>query len=239
MLDLLLGLLIAMSPQQYQPTTFHFTRLQYSGAPDTSIKNWYTDYPEMDDHTVALINRLTQVKAAKMRVKPSHAALHMFPFLYVVEPEQMVLDKAEISNLRTWFKRGGFMWMDDFHGDTEFETALNTLRQILPDTQPVELTVEHPLFHIFFDIRRIERVVTDSLIICKPGGCEQWENGPSGKTPKIFAVYDINGEIQVLMTMNSDTGDALEFADSPNYPQEMAAYGTRLTVNIVIWAMSH
>ena len=239
MISLLLGLLVALSPQRYQTTTFHFARLQYSGAPDTSIKNWYTDYPEMDDHTVALINRLTQIKAAKMKVKPSHAALHMFPFLYVVEPEQMVLDKAEISNLRTWFKRGGFMWMDDFHGDTEFETALSTLRQILPDAQPVELTVEHPLFHVFFDIRKIERVVTDSLIFCRDLGCEQWENGISGKDPKVFAVFDKGGNIQVIMSFNNDVADGLEFIDWPEYPREMSSYAVRFVLNVVIWSMSH
>ena len=161
---------------------------------------------------------MTNIKAATMRVTPNATALHMFPFLYVVAPEQMILSHAEASNLRTWFKRGGFMWMYYFHGDLEFETALATLRKILPDAQPIELEVAHPLFHIFFDINRIERVVTNSIVICKPDGCEQWENGPSGKEPKVFAVFDDNGEIQVLMTFNSDTGDALEFADDPTYP---------------------
>ena len=82
MIKSVLTILLALQQlhQTFAQTTFHFTRLEYRMDHDPSyLKGWYTDYPEMDDHTVALINRLTQVKAAKMRVKPSHVALHMFP----------------------------------------------------------------------------------------------------------------------------------------------------------------
>lgn len=232
----------AQQPKTYRNADFWFARLEYRmDHDDTLIKGWYTDYPEMEQHAVEFINRLTNIRANYTTVKPGSGAIFLFPFVYVAEPEQMILNDAEVGNLRTWFKRGGFMVLDDFHGDEEYRTAITLVRRILPADKHrfAELHTDHPLFHVFFDIRKIEQVVNDSLISCRDAGCEQWENGPTGKDPHIYAIFDEHDNIEVLMFYNTDLGDGLEFADDPTYPREQAAYATRMIINTVIWSTTH
>jgi hypothetical protein len=219
-------------------TKFQFARMRYPGGIPDFVKNWYTDYPEMDNHLTTLLRRLTGVETGPpLVVEPSSPAIFDFPLIYSVEPEQMVLGPREIDNLREYLARGGVWFADDFHGDEEFAQFLKQLQRVIPGVKPVELTTAHPLFHCFYDISTIVQVTNDSIAKCAQ--CDQWENGPSGKIPKVFAVFDARGRISVLMAWNTDLGDGLEWADDPEYPAEYSAYAFRFISNVVVYALSH
>jgi hypothetical protein len=220
------------------PPRFQFARMRYPGGIPDYVKNWYTDYPNMDSHLTTLLHRLTGIDVGSpLLVDPASPALFNYPFIYSVEPEQMVLGPQEIGNLREYLARGGLWFADDFHGDEEFNQFLQQLRRVIPDAKPVELTTSHPLFHCFYDIDEIIQVTNDSIAKCAE--CDQWENGPSGKIPKVFGIFDQRGRIIVLMAWNTDLGDGLEWADDPEYPGEYSAYAFRFVSNVVVYAMSH
>ena len=141
--------------------------------------------------------------------------------------------------MREWFARGGFLFLDDFHGDEELVTVKATLHRLLPDGFWEKLEPQHSLFHCLFDVKEFIQVVNDSIIACKAYGCEQWENGPSGAEPGFFAVSDAQGRMQVLLAYNTDLGDGLEWADDSEYPQAMAAYSFRVLANVALWSMTH
>jgi hypothetical protein len=130
------------------------------------------------------------------------------------------------------------LWFaDDFHGDEEFSEFFAQVRRVLPDAKLVELNVSHPLFHCFFDIDKIVQVTNDSIARCRQ--CDQWENGPSGKEPKVFGVLDERGRINILMAWNTDLGDGLEWADDPSYPREYSTYSFKFLTNVIVYAMTH
>lgn len=217
---------------------FVFARLKYRGfQDDTYLKNWYTDYPEMDIHAVQIINRLTNIHATSRTVTPSDKALFGLPFIYTVEPEQMNLTDFDIVNLRRYFKRGGFMFADDYHGDEELLVFQKLIHRILPTAITTELDTKHEIFHTFYDIQAIQQVLNDGVLACKPD-CVQWENGPSGEIPRIFAVY-LDNRMVILATWNTDIGDGLQFLDDPKYPRAMASYAVRLLLNVIIFSLTH
>jgi hypothetical protein len=219
-------------------TRFQFVRLKYPGGIPDYVKNWYTDYPNMDKNLTTLLRRLTGVDTGPpILVEPSSEALFEYPMIYSVEPEQMVLGRRDSENLREYLARGGIWFADDFHGDEEFEQFMDQLHKVLPDAKPVELDTKHPLFHSFFDIDKIIQVTNDSIAKCAE--CDQWENGPSGKEPKVFAVFDPKGRISVLMAWNTDLGDGLEWADDPEYPAHYSKYAFQFVTNVIVYAMSH
>jgi hypothetical protein len=228
-----------LKPHQVEKAgEFQFARLLYPGGTPGYMKNWYTDYPEMDDHLTILGRRLTGVEmGSPVIVEPSDPKLFEYPMIYSVEPEQMVLTEDDVVNLREYLSRGGLWFADDFHGDEELEEFLVQLHRVLPDAKPVELDVSHPLFHCFFDISRVIQVTVDHIAKCK--ACDQWENGPSGKEPKVFAILDKNQRISVLMAWNTDLGDGLEWADDPAYPSEYSAYSFRFLSNVIVYSMTH
>jgi Domain of unknown function (DUF4159) len=217
---------------------FQFARMRYPGGIPDFVKNWYTDYPNMDEHFTALLAHLTGVEVGPpFVIEPSSPAMFDFPLIYSVEPEQMVLGPREITNLQEYLARGGLWFADDFHGDEEFNQFLRQIRKVIPGAKPVELSTSHPLFHCFYDINKIVQVTNDSIAKCAE--CDQWENGPSGRIPKVFAVLDEHGRIEILMAWNTDLGDGLEWADDPEYPAEYSAYAFRFISNVVVYAMSH
>jgi Domain of unknown function (DUF4159) len=219
-------------------TKFQFARMRYPGGIPDFVKNWYTDYPNMDDHLTTLLRRLTGMEVGPpLLVDPASPSLFDYPLIYSVEPEQMVLGAREVKNLREYLARGGLWFADDFHGDEEFEQYMKQLRRVIPGAKPVELTTNHRLFHCFYDIDKIIQVTNDSIAKCSD--CEQWENGPSGRIPKVFAVFDSRGRIIVLLAWNTDLGDGLEWADDPDYPADYSAYAFRFVSNVVVYALSH
>src|SRR5581483_9338890 len=81
-------------------TKFQFARMQYPGGIPEYIKNWYTDYPAMDQHLTALLRRLTGIDVAPpVIVNPASKDIFKFPLIYSVEPEQRILGPADIANL--------------------------------------------------------------------------------------------------------------------------------------------
>ena len=101
----------------------------------------------------------------------------------------------------------------------------------------MELDTSHPLFHCFYDIDEIVQVTNDSIAKCPE--CEQWENGPSGKLPKVFAIFDPDGRISILMAWNTDLGDGLEWADDPSYPANYSTYAFKFLTNAIVYTMTH
>jgi hypothetical protein len=219
-------------------TKFQFARMQYPGGIPDYVKNWYTDYPNMDQNLTSLLRRLTGIDVAPpVLVNPASREIFKYPLIYSVEPEQMILGSKDISNLRDYLSRGGIWFADDFHGDEEFDEFLQQVRRVLPDASPVELDMSHPLFHCFYDMDQIVQVTNDSIAKCTE--CEQWENGPSGKIPKVFAISDPHGRINVLMAWNEDLGDGLEWADDPEYPANYSTYAFKFVTNVIVYAMTH
>ena len=220
------------------PTAFRFARLRYPGGIPDYLKNWHTDYPEMEEHLTVLLGRLTGIDVARPEVvDTSSSDISEYPLVYSVEPEQMVLGPKDIANLRQYLERGGFWFADDFHGNEEFDLFLEQVHQVLPDSSVVELDVSHPLFHCFYDIPQIIQVTNNGIAKCRD--CEQWENGPSGKIPKMFAVFDERGRMRILMAWNTDLGDGLEWADDPEYPAEYSKFAFKFVTNLIVYVMSH
>jgi len=225
-------------PAADQVGQFQFARLRYPGGIPDYFKNWYTDYPAMDIHLSQIVQRLTGIDIGpSILVDPSSASLFDYPLIYSVEPEQMVLGPDDIKNLRSYLSRGGLWFADDFHGDDEFCRFLDQIHQVLPDASPVELDTSHPLFHSFYDIDKIIQVTNNGIAEC--AACDQWENGPSGKDPKVFAILDEHQRIIILMAWNTDLGDGLESADDRRYPEKYSTYSSKFVTNVIVYAMTH
>ncbi len=217
---------------------FQFARLRYPGGIPGYFKNWYTDYPAMDVHLTTIVSRLTRIDfGPSIVVDPSRQNIFDYPLIYSVEPEQMVLGPRDVANLREYLLRGGLWFADDFHGDEEFCKFLEQIHQVLPDASPVELDTSHPLFHSFYDINKIIQVTNNEIAECRE--CDQWENGPSGREPRVFAILDPHQRISILMAWNTDLGDGLEWADDRRYPENYSKYAIKFVTNVIVYSMTH
>ena len=197
---------------------------------------WATDTPGTDCKLMGAIHRMTgqSVYPNPNYMEITDPALFKYPYAYIVEPGQMYLSEEDAKALREYLLRGGFLHLDDFWGSRESENVVDELRKIFPDREIKQLPMSHPIFHSFFDIPEVLQAPNQG------NGCR---GGPTseqdGYVPGVFGISDDNDRLMVVITANSDLGDAWEFMDLSCYPQKYSGYALRMGLNFMTYAITH
>ncbi|HEX9878459.1 MAG TPA: DUF4159 domain-containing protein [Gammaproteobacteria bacterium] len=234
-----------------QPTSeFHFVRLLYNGTFDCySGGGWgrgsaCVDWPDAEYHFMQGINRLTRVDGAVVsryngdgapEISLADDAIFDYPWLYAVEVGDWYLDDHEAARLREYLLRGGFLMVDDFHGNLGWQRFYESIVRVFPDRPIIDIPDDDEVLHVLYDLdQRIQIPGRRALFSGRT-----WEGGPDGKPPHWRGIYDDESRLVVAINHNMDLGDAWEHADTPGYPQPMTALAYRFAVNYVIYAITH
>ncbi len=187
-------------------------------------------------HFLPALSRLTKMSVSEdsRHVDAIDPELFDHPFLFLQQPGRgrWTPDEKEARKLREYFDRGGFMLVDDFHGQYEWEIFETSLRAIFPDGEIIEIPDNDSLMHVFFSLEDRLQIPGKRHLI---GGGGVSMDGP----PYWRGIYDPHGRLEVGINFNMDMGDAWEHADDPEYPADMTGQAYRLGVNYVIYAMTH
>jgi len=81
--------------------------------------------------------------------------------------------------------------------------------------------------------------VSLGVAFTRSGGRTQTWQEPSDTKPRVLGISDDTGRLMVLITYNSDLGDAWEWMDHPEYPALFTGYAYRLGMNSIIYSMTH
>ena len=57
----------------------------------------------------------------------------------MIEPGALVFSEEEVVALRRYLLNGGFLMVDDFWGDDEWENFYEQIKRVFPDREPQEL----------------------------------------------------------------------------------------------------
>jgi hypothetical protein len=220
---------------------FHFARLVYRNSPNSRRGGfgrgggaWRTDYADAEFHVMQGIGRFTAVDSASVDIDGNGGRLITlsdervfdYPWLYAVEVGQWYLDEDEAALLREYLDRGGFLMVDDFWGEYEWEIFTDSIRRVFPDRRIEELGEDHELLHVLYDLDQRTQI---------PGRGGQ----RPGTVPHWRGIFDDDGRLMVAINFNMDMGDAWEHADDPWYPEPMTALAYRFAVNYLIYSMTH
>jgi hypothetical protein len=228
-------------PANTKPTgEFRFVRIMYP-SPHSPYNQWFgaawkVDYPEADVnftegiHSWASTNLLL---AQPVQVRPNDPRLFDYPFGYIVEPGHMELTDEDAAMLREWLMRGGFLMLDDFHGEIEWQHARGEIKKILPEYEIKDLPLTHPIFHSYFDVDHVVQVPGVAALIRGV----TYEHG--GITPHYMGVENKDGRLMVFLTRNCDLGDAWEWINDPRYPAQFGLMAYKIGMNVIVYAMSH
>ena len=199
---------------------------------------WGTDFPASDCKFMWGVERLTNIRVydkSPHLVTALDPKLFGYPYLYIVSPHRMYLVAEEAQKLREYLLRGGFLHVDDFWGLQQRAAVKEEMEKIFPDREMVKLKLDHEVFHTFFDIDTVMQIPNVN------NGCNggrTWEQA-SETEPMIFGISDDAGRLMVLITYNSDLGDAWEWMDLQCYPNKYSGQAYRMGLNFMIYAMSH
>ena len=247
--------------REFSHDVFTFVRIRYSsgyGGRDygggygrgrgrgrgrgSSGGNWATDYPDSDLNFSFRLHQLTS-----MEVDPDGIVLELtdpklvnYPFIYIVEPGQLVFSEEEVQCLRRYLLNGGFLMVDDFWGQAEWDNFYYEIKRVFPDREPVEIGLSHKIFQVPFELK--ERPQIPSWLHALEGRSYgiTWER-EDARQVHYKAIYDNNGRMMAFICHNTDLGDGWEregenewyfreFSEKKAYP---------LGINIVFYAMTH
>ncbi len=227
--------------------TFTFCRLAVGAASDGFGGSWGVDYPRADENLSIRLSELTKT-AVHMDVKgtphyvvllATEPELFQCPFVALTNPGRAFLTDEDAAALRAYFQKGGFMWSDDFWGSYGWEHWINELRKVLPaaDYPLVDLPISHPMFHMLYDAKRIPQIPNIGFYARSGLTSEQ---GSDSATPHAGAILDREGRVLVLITHNTDFGDAYEReGDDPEYFFKFSVEGYAIGIDVLLYILTH
>src|SRR5829696_2466231 len=123
---------------------------------------WTTDYPEADNNFIV---GLREWAGTNLKIAPRPEAREIlddrifdYPILYIVEPGFMELSPEQAARLREYIMRGGFIFLDDFWGEFEWQNVQDQFHKILPEYEIKDLPLNHPIFHSYLDVEEVVQV---------------------------------------------------------------------------------
>jgi hypothetical protein len=236
-----------MKPEDYNGT-FLFCRLWFRSDRQGDGNGWGVDYPRADINLTFRLSELTKTPVTRdehdgynhVVLKLPNPLLYHCPFVMMTEPGGAYLDDDEAAALRDYALKGGFLWADDFWGDYAFNWWAGQIGKAFPPEQYpiIDVPLDHQLFHLLYDVKHIPQI--PSIDFWAGTGGATSERGAESAVPHVRAILDERGRIMVLMTHNTDFGDAFEReGDDHQYFLKFAPDGYAFGVNAILYSMTH
>ena len=235
--------------QDFKGDLFTFARIKYDsyGGRGRRGGGWATDYRDSDLNFSLRLQQLTTLK-----VNPEPVVLQLtddelfdYPFIYIIEPGALMFNEAEVAALRHYCLNGGFLMVDDFWGDSQYENLRLELKRVFPDRNPQEVPLSHEIFHCVYDLK--EKPQVPSIRAARrgyDGSVGTWERSDDGSdtaTPHYRAIYDDEDRMMVFICHNTDLGDGWEREgeDQWYFEEFSVKKAYPMGINIVTYAMTH
>lgn len=213
---------------------FTFARIKYRGYgrwSRTEGPGWSHDYPDADVHFMKILREITSMRPftdagpiiGGAIVGFDEPELFKYPVAYLSEPGGWFPTPAEVTGLRNYILKGGFMIVDDFP-PRDWGTFENAMNKAFPELKPVLMTGKEPIFDAFFkiDLKKIQR-------------------GAYGQG-SFYAYYEKNDpkkRLLVIADYSQDVGDAWQWSGTGFMPIDVSNEAFKLGVNYVIYALTH
>lgn len=240
--------------KEFSHDLFTFVRIRYSsgyyggrggrGRRGMSGGPWETDYPDSELNFSFRLHQLTsmEVNPIPIILELTDPELFNYPFIYIVEPGNLVFFEEEVKNLRRYLLNGGFLMIDDFWGREEWYNIYGQMKRVFPEREPIELPLEHPIFHCVFELKEKPQIPAINWAIDRYDRLTGiTTERPDAPFARYYGIYDDKGRMMVIICRDTDLGDGWEregmsktyfheFSEKKAYP---------LGINIVFYAMTH
>jgi len=249
------------SPEFGHPGKFTFVRAIYdsTGGVDEAYyffegrmwQRWQTDFPEAEENFLKRLEELStiQVNLEPVALKLTDPNLFKFPFLYMCDVGWQQLDGKEEKALRDYLNRGGFLWVDDFWGDGEWQNFEINMRGVFPDLEWIDIPKTHPIYQMVFPLEECPQIPAKSF--WDAGWRETYDHPrvhryPTGGIEGVSKInfkglFDPNNNrLLAVATHNNDVGDGWEReGENLEYFKTFSTKSYALGVNIIVYALTH
>ena len=190
-------------------------RLQYDGGGD-----WYANPSSIPNLLRAIRERTSlRVERQEARVRLGDERIWDLPFLHVTGHGNIKLEPNEVSRLREYLLRGGFLHVSDNYGlDTAFRREI---ARVFPDRPLIDVPLTHPIYNIVYAFPRGVPKIHEH----------------DGKPARGFGIF-IGDRLAVFYDYESDLGNGWEDPEVHKDPPELHEAALRMGVNLFTYAVT-
>ena len=205
---------------------FTIVRLWYA-----DYAGWSFDYPDMEQNLTLILNDLTFIGARRdgsLILRMDDPRLLEHPVAYLSEPGYWYPSDSEAGALRTYLAKGGFLIVDDFHFEQEWQVFQAAMLKVLPGARIERLPLAHSVFNSFFSIK--------SLDVPYPGRL-----GESGLKGEFYGIHEANDpakRLVVVINYNMDIGDYMEHSGRGFYAVDPTNEAYKFGINYMMYGLS-
>ena len=226
---------------------YTFCRLMYTSVRgEANGQGWTTDYPDADHNFMLRLSQLTHTRVSWWKigepgysiVRPTDKNLYNCPFVFASDVGTMYLTDEEVTKMRDYLMKGGFLWVDDFWGNRAWEQWSSQISRVLPGYRMVDIPLDNPMLNYIYKVKVIPQI--PSIQFWRRSGGLTSERGAESAEPHLRGIYDDSGRLMVVVTHNTDIADGWEREaedDAFFYRFSWDAYA--LAINIVMWSLTH
>ncbi len=229
--------------QEFEHDVFTFVRIQYDdshygGGWGRRRGKWRTDYPDADLNLSFRLKQLTslEVDPNGLILRLTDEKLFDYPFIYIIEPGDLEFSQDEVVALRKYLNKGGFLMVDDFWGEAEWQNFYLEMKRVFPNREPEEVPLEHEIFHIVYDLKEKPQIPAIGHYL-SGRRTERFD----AEVPHYRGIFDDNGRMMAFICHNTDLGDGWEREgeDRGYFQTYSEPFAYPLGINIVTYALTH
>jgi hypothetical protein len=211
-------------------------------------QGWSTDYPDADINFSIRLSELTKTRISVLPTgEPNHLTLRLTddaifkcPIIEMEDVGTIHFSELEVTRLREYLLKGGFLYVDDFWGSYAWRRWEMEISRVLPpeDFPIANIGPDHPLYRTMFVFEKVPQI--PSINSWRRSGGETSERGGDSAQVNVRGINDKHGRLMVLMTHNTDISDAWEReGEDPRYFYRFSPDGYAVGINIVMYALTH
>jgi hypothetical protein len=191
-------------------------RLQYDGGGD-----WYANPSSLPNLIKAIRERTSlAIDPNEGRITLLDDRLWEYPFLHLTGHGNITFSDAEVTRLREYLTRGGFLHVDDNYGIDEH--IRRELKKVFPDREFVDVPLSHPIYHVVYDF---------------PTGVPKIHEH-DGKPARGYGIF-LGNRLAIYYSWQSDLGNGWEDVGTyPTDPPELHEQALRMGVNLFTYAVT-
>ncbi len=224
-----------LGEQKDESDKFKFTRIKtYPISAGDHLGDgpvmWSHDYPEAGLHLSKMLSELSKLQVVldenEWIFSFADPNLMKYPFAYLCEVGYMQLTDEEITGMREYLLRGGFLIVDDFRSAGQMRNFEYYVKRAFPETeyQMKPLDITHPIFNCFFSIKTLD---------VRP----PYDRGK----PVFLGLEDKHGRLMMIINFNNDVSDYWQWSGDPfqPLPAEDTQGAYKFGVNYIFYALTH
>jgi hypothetical protein len=232
--------------------TFHFCRVMFT-SDRREKQGWSTDYPGADINFSVRLAELTKVRVGMTHdgeelvpdavvVRLTDEALFQCPFTFMEDAGTARFSDIELTRLREYLLKGGFLFVSDYHGTFARDQFDEQISRVLPRSQfpVVDLTPpNHPLWRMMLQVPKLPQMASIQTWRRTSGGIiERWND--DGAPPDARGIADAHGRLMVVMVHNTDVPDGWEReAEDPDYFYRFSPEAYAVGIDVLLYSMTH